>query len=196
MKFLLPVLLFSVAGFLFADQIQSTKPEGVDMVNAARKETTQDLIVTRVFDASVDEVWKGWSNPDYVMKWWAPTGFTTPIAKIDFREGGKSLVCMRSPDGHDIYNTWTYQKIVPNQRIEFILNFSDKDGNTLDPAAIGMPPGIPRDVPHVITFKDLGNGKTEITYAEYGYTSDQVLDLSKAGLEQCLDKMAAIFASH
>jgi uncharacterized protein YndB with AHSA1/START domain len=85
--------------------------------------------------------------------------FTSPVAKMDFREGGKSLVCMRSPDGQDMYNTWTYKKIVPNERIEYIFNCSDKDGNKLNPAAIGMPPGIPEDRHHVVTFKDLGNGK-------------------------------------
>lgn len=192
---LVVVLMASLAGSLFSEEIpQSAKSEGVDMVDGGKKERTRDLVVTRVFDAPVDQVWKAWSNPEYVTRWWGPEGFTSPHAKIDFREGGKSLVCMRSPDGHDMYNTWTYRKIVPNQRIEFVLNFSDKEGNKLDPAAIGMPPGIPKDVPHVITFKDLGNGKTEMTYAEYGYTSDQVVDLSKAGLEQCLNKMTAIFA--
>ena len=43
-------------------------------------------------------------------------------------------------------------------------------------------------------FTDLGNDGTEMTVTEHGYTSDQAHDLSKAGLEQCIDKMAAIFA--
>lgn len=80
------------------------------------------------------------------------------------------------------------------QQIEFVLNFADKDGNRLDPAKMGMEPGIPLDVHHVVTFKAAGNNRTEMTVTEYGYTSDQAHDLSKAGLEQCLDKMAAIFA--
>ena len=154
---------------------------------------TRSVVVTRVFNASINDVWKAWVEPDYVTQWWGPTGFTSPVAKMDFREGGKSLVCMRSPDGHDMFNTWTYEKIVPNERIEYILNFSDKDGNKLNPAAIGMPPGIPEDGHHIVTFKDLGDGKTEMTITEHGYTNDQIVELSKAGLEQCLDKMSAIF---
>lgn len=157
----------------------------------------RDLVVTRTFDAPVGQVWKAWTDPESVMQWWGPTGFTSPLANMDVREGGTSLVCMRAPKelgGQDMYNTWTYQKIVPNERLEFILNFADKDGNKVDPAAMGMPPGIPKDVRHVITFNDLGDNKTEMTVTEYGYTSEQVVDLSKAGLEQSLDKMAASFA--
>jgi uncharacterized protein YndB with AHSA1/START domain len=158
---------------------------------------TKDVVVTRVFDASVDEVWKYWTDSEKVKKWWGPKGFTAPVAKMDFREGGTSLVCMRAPaefGGQDMYNTWTYKKIVPMQIIEFILNFADKDGNKLDPAKMGLPPGIPQDVRHVVTFKALGDNKTEMTVTEYGYTLDQAVDLSKAGLEECLDKMAEALA--
>lgn len=155
---------------------------------------TRNLTVTRTFDAPVKKVWKQWSESENVMRWWGPKGFTSPLAKMDFREGGVSLVCMRAPKefgGFDMYNTWTYKKIVPHERIEFVLNFSDKDGNKLDPAKMGLPPGIPPDVPHVITFKSLGDKKTEMSVTEFGYTSDQAVETSKAGLEECLDKMAA-----
>jgi uncharacterized protein YndB with AHSA1/START domain len=155
-----------------------------------------NVVVTRVFNAPVEQVWKAWSDSDQVMRWWGPTGFTSPLAKMDFRVGGRSLVCMRAPKeygGQDMYNTWTYQKIEPFQRIEFMLNFSDKEGNKLDPSKIGLPPGIPPDVPHVIIFKSFGNNKTEITVTEYGYTLEEAVGVSKSGLEQCLDKMEASF---
>jgi hypothetical protein len=59
---------------------------------------------------------------------------------------------------------------------------------------MGMPPGIPRDVPHVVTFEAVDDDRTEMTVTEYGYTSDQIVEVSRAGMEQCLDKMAASFA--
>ncbi|HLF26831.1 MAG TPA: SRPBCC domain-containing protein [Anaerolineae bacterium] len=108
-----------------------------------------NVVVTRVFDAPVEQVWKAWVEPEMV----------------------KHL-----------------------QRIEYILKFTDKDGEAFDPAEMGLPQGIPREVRNVNTFKDLGNGKTEMTITEYSYTSAQAHDLSHAGLEQCLDKLAAIFA--
>ena len=157
---------------------------------------TFDVVVARVLDAPVEEVWKAWSAPDYVTRWWGPAGFTSPSAEMDFRVGGSSLVCMRAPDeygGGEIYNTWTYARIEPNERIEFVSRFADEDGSHLDPAAMGMPPGVPHDVPHVITFKATGAGGTEMTVTEHGYTTEQARDLSRAGMEQCLDKMAEIF---
>jgi uncharacterized protein YndB with AHSA1/START domain len=155
----------------------------------------RDLFVTRLFDAPLERVWKAWTDPEHVMRWWGPTGFTSPTCEMDFREGGTTLVCMRSPEGQEFYNTWNYRKIEPMQRIEFIQNFADKDGKRIAPVDVGLPPEIPQDVRHVVTFEAEGNSKTEMTVTEYGYTSDQIFDISKAGLEQCLDKMAASFAT-
>ena len=152
-----------------------------------------NLTVTRVFDAPVERVWKAWSDAGQVMRWWGPAGFTAPLARMDFREGGTTLVCMRTPDGHDLYNNWTYQKIVPLRRIEFTNTFADADGKNIHPSQVGLPPEIPPEVPHVVTFNAAGPNRTEMTVTEYGYPSQQIADLSKMGLEQCLDKMAASF---
>ncbi len=153
-----------------------------------------NMVVTRDIDAPVEQVWKAWSASERVMKWWGPTGFTCPLAKMDFREGGTSLVCMRAPQeygGMDMYNTWTYTKIVPMQRIEFVHHFADKDGNSVDPSAHGIPADVPYEVPHVITFEAVGDNKTHMTITEFGYSSEQTVAMSKAGMEQCIDKMAA-----
>ena len=165
--------------------------------NANDSTETYDVMVNRVLDAPVEETWKAWRDSEYVMRWWGPTGFTSPSAEMDFRVGGASLVCMRAPaeyGGQDMYQTWTYTTIDPHERIEFVSNFADEHGAHLDPAAMGMPPGIPHDVPHVITFEATDDGRTEMTVTEHGYTTEQARELSKAGMEQCLDKMAEIFA--
>ena len=156
----------------------------------------QDLVFTRVFDAPVEQVWKAWIDPDYVMRWWGPTGFSCPMAKIDFREGGTSLVAMRPPKdfgNQDMYSTWAYQKIVPMARIEYIHNLADENGNKIDPAVLGMPLDFPQDQHHTITFKALGANKTELIVTEHDWTVGQMMEMSRMGMEQCLDKMAAIF---
>src|SRR5262245_61811787 len=115
-------------------------PKGGMQMSAEVKQ--HDLVFTRRFDAPVELVWKAWTDPEAVMQWWGPTGFTSPSAIIDFREGGTSLVCMRAPKefgGQDMYSTWAYTKIVPLERIEYIHNLADKDGNKLDPAQLGFP---------------------------------------------------------
>ena len=49
------------------------------------------MVVTRVFDAPRELVWKAWTDPKYIMQWWGPKGFTAPVCQMDFRVGGKSL---------------------------------------------------------------------------------------------------------
>jgi hypothetical protein len=75
-----------------------------------------------------------------------------------------------------------------------VFNFADQHGNRLVPGDLGMPAGVPDDGEHEVTFDDLGDGRTEMTVAEHGYTTEEARNMSQAGLEQCVDKMAAIFA--
>ena len=49
------------------------------------------MVVTRVFDAPRALVWKAWTDPQYVMQWWGPKGFTAPFCKMDFRVGANLL---------------------------------------------------------------------------------------------------------
>jgi uncharacterized protein YndB with AHSA1/START domain len=177
--------------------VHFTDPDGnkwsVQQIST-RGPATHDLAVTRVLDAPVEEAWKAWTEPDYVMRWWGPTGFTSPLAEMDVREGGTSLVFMRAPaeyGGQDMYNTWTYRKVVPPERLEFVLDFTDADRALLADEAI--PPGVPRAVRHVVTLRPAEGGRTELTVQEFGYGTVEARDVSRAGLEQCLDKMVAMF---
>ncbi|MBZ5524962.1 MAG: SRPBCC domain-containing protein [Acidobacteriia bacterium] len=163
-------------------------------MNAAKK---IDLVVTRVFDAPVERVWKAWTDPERVMQWWGPNGFTSPSAEMDFREGGTSLVCMLAPQklgGQDMYSTWTYRKIVPMQSIEYIHNLADSNGNKADPVKMGMPPDFPQDQRNLVTFKAAGGNRTEMTVTEYDWTPGKMMNMAETGLNQCLDKMAAMLA--
>ena len=157
----------------------------------------RDIVITRVFNAPIELVWRAWTDPEHVMQWWGPDHFTSPSAQIDFCEGGISLVCMRAPKefgGQDMYSTWAYTKIVPLQRIEYIHNLADKNGKKADPVQMGMPADFPQDQRHVVTFKTLSDNQTELTVTEYGWAVGHMMEMSQLGMEQCLDKMAASFA--
>ncbi len=160
--------------------------------------TKRDLVVIRVFDAPLTQVWNAWSDPEYVKRWWGPVGFTCPVARMNFREGGTSLVCMRAPKeflgGQDMYNTWTYREIVPMERFVYVLRFTDQHGHPIHPAAQGLDPDIPEEMRHEVRFRELAKDKTEVTVTEVGWKVGPVMEMSKKGLEQCLDKMAALFA--
>lgn len=166
------------------------------MHTTEKRETPQefDVSITRTFEAPLDAVWKAWADAEEVKKWWGPVGFTCPVAEVDLREGGRTLVAMRAPaeyGGGDSYNAWTFTRVVPHERIEYIFTFTDPSGNQLRPSDLGMPPGIPEEGRHVVTFRDLGGGRTEMVMVEHGYSLEQARDMSRAGLEECLDKMAA-----
>jgi len=62
------------------------------------KSVERGLVITREFDASREEVWKAWTDPEIVKRWWGPKAFTTPVSKVDLRVGGTYLNCMRSPE--------------------------------------------------------------------------------------------------
>ncbi|MGY1803586.1 SRPBCC domain-containing protein [Blastococcus sp. SYSU D00922] len=152
---------------------------------------TRDVVARRILDAPPEQVWRAWSEPAEVARWWGPSGFTTPVADLDFREGGSSLLCMRAPaefGGGEYWNTWTYRSIRPPSRIEYDLAFVQADRSPATP-----PPGVPALVPHVVTLVPVPGRRTEVTVTEHGYRTDEARDLSVAGLEQCLDKMAAMF---
>jgi uncharacterized protein YndB with AHSA1/START domain len=157
---------------------------------------THTMTLTRVLPASAEQVWAAWNTSEGIRQWWGPAGFTCPLANVDFREGGTTLVCMRAPaefGGMDMYNTWTYTHIEPHARLEFVNRFSDAEGNSLDPAQMGLPPGIPKEVPHTILFKALGPNQTELSVTEFGYATPEAAELSKSGMVECLDKMEALF---
>lgn len=156
----------------------------------------KQIEVKRIFNAPVAMVWQVWVDPELVKRWWGPKHFTSPVAVIDFREGGRSLVSMLAPaemGGQEWYSVWEYIKIVPLKEIEFIQSLTDKDGNKVEPASVGMPADFPQDIRTVVTFNELTGGKTAMTvteYAEFGSISN----FAQIGLEQSIDKMAAIFA--
>jgi len=169
------------------------------MTDATTRVEIRDLVITRLFDASIERVWKAWTEPEQVKRWWGPTGFTSPSCKIDFRVGGKFLFHMRAPKdfqgGQDFYTAGVYKKIVPMKLIEFTQGLADKDGNRIDPTTMGMPADFPKEIPSALAFKRVGD-KTELTATEYGWTVGQMREMSEAGLSQCLDKLAEALAKH
>ena len=155
---------------------------------------TERMVVTRVFDAPREVVWKAWTDQKYVMQWWGPKDFTVPVCKMDFRVGGKFLCCMKSPDGKEFWNGGEYYEIVPNEKIVYSMYFSDPEGNKVDPSKYGMEHEAIEDANDVVMFEDLGDGRTKITLIgnetmEEAKNSGQV-----EGWNQILDKFAAIVA--
>ncbi len=153
----------------------------------------RELVITRIFNAPVELVWRAWTEPEHIVRWWGPQYFTSPSAKVDLRVGGKYVFAMQAPkewDGRETFSAGVYTKIVPLERLEFTQGLSDKDGNPIAPEEIGMPADFPDEIATTVTFKALGN-RTEVTVTEYGWTAGQMADFSELGMKQSLDKLEA-----
>jgi uncharacterized protein YndB with AHSA1/START domain len=153
----------------------------------------KQLIVSRQFDAPVASVWRIWTEPELITRWWGPDKFTCPTAKLDFRVGGTSLVSMKAPasfGGQEWFSIWEYKNIVLHEKIEFIQSLGDKAGKKMKPTAVGMPPDFPEAIHTLVTFKMLGADKTEMTVTENA-DFGQMSEFARLGLEQSMDKMIA-----
>jgi uncharacterized protein YndB with AHSA1/START domain len=121
-----------------------------------------ELIVTRIFDAPRKLVWRAWTDPEHVKRWWGPRMFTAPHCTIDLRPGGAFHAAMQDPDGKLFWSKGIYQEIVEPERLVSTDYFSDAEGNRIEPSAYGLPPGFPAEMIVTVTFEDV-DGKTRVT---------------------------------
>lgn len=163
--------------------------------NKTKQSKKEDLVITRIFDASRERVWKAWSDPNQAMRWWGPKIFTSPSCIIDFRVGGKYLFCMRSNSGPEvwrkgIWSTGIYKEIVPMERIVFSDSFADEQGNVVPAAHYGMK-NFPAVLEVTLTFKGIEGGKTKMTLHHSGLPAE-MLEMCRTGWNESFDKLANI----
>jgi uncharacterized protein YndB with AHSA1/START domain len=154
----------------------------------------EELVLTRLLDAPRELVFRAWSEPAHLMRWWGPNGFTTPHCTVDFRVGGAWHLCMRSPDGRDYWCKGVYREIVAPELIVMTDFFADEVGNAVPPTHYGMPAEVPAEMLLTVRLAEAA-GKTRLTV-------QQSLPLSLArsigavdGWSQSLDRLAAALAS-
>jgi uncharacterized protein YndB with AHSA1/START domain len=157
------------------------------------------ITIERVFDAPREMVWRAWTKPEMVKRWWGPKDFTAPTIKIDLRVGGKYIFCMHGPEGSefdkDLYSAEVYKEIVPMEKLVVSDYFSDAEGNKIDPTVHGMNTDWPKELDVVVTFEEAKGGKTKLTI-EYPRpnSEEQFQAMLKSGMEEgwnsSLDKLA------
>lgn len=131
--------------------------------NDAPNPSTQEFVITRVFDAPRERVWKAWTEPEHLAEWWGPKGYTMVVAKLDLRPGGVFHYCLSAPVGAPMAGTmwgkFVYREIVRPEKIVFVNSFSDEQGGiTRHP----MAPTWPLEVLNTQTFTE-HQGKTTVT---------------------------------
>lgn len=161
------------------------------MTKASLNKNINELTITRVFDAPRELVWKAWTEPERVKRWWGPKGFTSPVIKIDLRVGGEYLSCMRSPEGQDFWSKGIFREIVAPERLVMTDSFADKEGNTVPASYYGMSGDWPLEMLVTVMFEEQ-EGKTKLTLKHSGIEgiSDTDRDNMKQGWSQSFDKLA------
>lgn len=79
----------------------------------------RELSLTRTLNAPIDLVWEVFSNPEHVMQWWGPNGFTNSLELMNFTAGGEWKFVMHGPDGTNYPNRSVFTEIVPMEKIAF-----------------------------------------------------------------------------
>ena len=150
-----------------------------------------ELVITRIFDAPHELMWKAWTEPELLKRWWGPKVFTAPVIRIDFHVGGKYLYCMRSPDGQDFWSTGTYREIIPYKKIVVTDSFADEKGSIVPASQYGMTGDWPLELVVTLSF-ETQDGKTKFTLQHAGIPAGEMRDMTKVGWNESFDKLADV----
>jgi len=139
-----------------------------------------DMVMTRVFDAPRELVWKMWTDVAHLAQWWGPKGYTTPICEVDVRVGGKMRIHMRAPNGVEYPMTGVFEEIKEPERLVFSTSTLDEKGRSMF------------DLRNEVVFMER-DGKTEMTLqARVLATTSmapQYLSGMREGWSQSLDRL-------
>ena len=81
------------------------------------------VTINRVFNAPIELVWKAWTEPKHIIKWWSPKGMETKIIEHNFSVGGKWKYSMPMPNGQEFIAEGEYTEIIEFKRIISLANF-------------------------------------------------------------------------
>ncbi len=95
------------------------------------KTMERELIITRILDAPREPVFRAWTDPAHLARWWGPKGFTNPVCEADVRPGGALRIVMRGPDGSEYPMKGVFQEVVSPERLVFTNIAVDADGKHL-----------------------------------------------------------------
>lgn len=159
------------------------------------KSEGKEIVLARVFDAPRKLVWKAWTRPEHIAKWFGPRGFTTRVTKYEFKPRGKWVYVMRGPDGTDYPCHGVFREIVENERIVTTDEFGEDH-----PAITDDQSGMPRGMIVTCSFTDEGD-KTRVTITILHRSEEDRVKHAKMGVVdgwgssfECMDEHLAALA--
>jgi len=139
------------------------------------------LAITRIFDAPRDLVFKAWTDPEHVKRWWAPKGFTVVSLEMDLRLGGAYTRHMRSLEGSDSWRRGVYKEIVAPERLAFTY-ISDNTQGT-----------VGHETLVTVNFEDLG-ARTKMTFRQAVFESVLARDVHRGGWTSTMERFSEYLA--
>lgn len=157
------------------------------MPNENTAAANRELSLERIIEAPREKLFRAWTEPELLKQWFTPPPFTVPHAEMDVRAGGSSLVVMRGPDGTEFPNPGIYLEVVKNEKLVFTDAFTSAWQPSAKPFMVG-----------IITFEDLGGGRTKYTARVRHWTEEDRETHEKMGFHQgwgiATDQLAALAA--
>src|ERR1022692_4524948 len=150
------------------------------MATANINTPTGPLVVSRVYPAARELVFRAWSSADHVKRWFCPSGYSVPEATVDFKAGGAFDICMRSPEGHDHWTKGRFTEITPHSRLVNDMNVVGDQAELLFRAHT------------VATFAEVAGGtRLEVTqtYALIESSAVSMIEGATRGWSQTLDRL-------
>ena len=149
--------------------------------------TDEQILITREFDAPRHLVYKAWTTPELVMRWWSGRRGTMTIAEIDLRVGGKWRYVMIAQGGLEVGFHGEYREIVPNERIVSTEVYE------------GVPEGLPNEGTLntlTLTEKDGRTNLSVLVQAPNQTVRDAIIDSGmEAGMQDAMDLLEDVAKS-
>lgn len=141
------------------------------------------IVIERELDTPRELVWKVWTDPDEVTKWWGPEHFTTPREKIEFdlRPGGTCRLTMVGPDGEEYPSDGHFGVVEPPERLSFGEQSTDH-------------PMI-ESSETTVEFAELGEGRTRVIVTSRMICAEELIEMAQSGWNSQLDKLEALLAA-
>ena len=146
----------------------------------------RELRLTMSLNAPRANVYRAWTEPELLKQWFAPQPLTTPVAELDVRPGGASLIVMRTPDGQEMPNRGVYLEVAPNEKLVFTNAYTSA--------------WVPAEKPFmtvVVTFEDEGAGTRYVARALHWTREDRDMHEKMGfhtGWAQCARQLEAVAA--
>jgi uncharacterized protein YndB with AHSA1/START domain len=157
-----------------------------------------DFIVTRIFDAPRERVWRAWTDPKHVAQWWGPRAATILVCELDVRPGGKYRIVMRCPEGFEYPMFGVYVEVIAPERMSYTVDFAEHPREWHDKFRQSLPAGVDLTMGqflNTIIFEDVG-GKTKVTVRmtfDAVAIRDAMLKMGmNFGLSESLDRLAEL----